>query len=287
MSAPEPAGAAGAAAPEGVCAICLEPHGQTWPGCGRGDCGRRFCAGCLDRWFGMKVEECQKFVLPVPCPGLCGRPVPATHWAKLMVKGREALDAYAGHARDLLCVRCHSCEATESLFAEAGTESGCSGAHRAPRFAKVLNDFQEGALPASELLAVFTAELHECPKRFEESGNMFFCGSGLDQRLQRLLREKALHLIPDVERRCALQLEALRRYPKIYTPCCGVRYCWNCKAGTHHEGISCEDFLNGELAVPCQRCPSCNAPTEKVECPGTCATVRCACGHRWRPDTCK
>jgi len=121
----------------------------------------------------------------------------------------------------------------------------------------------------------------------QESGNTFFCGSGLDQRLQRLLRERVLHLIPDVERRCALHLEALRRHPKIYTPCCGVRYCWKCKAGTHHEGTSCDDFLNGELAVACQRCPSCHAPTERAECPGTCATVRCACGHRWRPDPCK
>lgn len=270
-----------------VCAICFDSFEQVSSGCGRNDCGQRFCAACLDHWFAIKLEESSKFVLPVPCPGRCGRPVPAKHWCSFVKKGETELRSYEDKARGLLGFRCGSCGNSETLFAEAATESGESRMSHAKLFSQILEEFQEGIVTEAEVVQVFTDMLRANTKMFEESGNMYFRGNSVDQRLQNMLREKVLHLIPDIERRCALHLEALRKHPKIFAPCCGTRFCWNCKAGTHHEGTSCEDYMNGEMAVQCLRCPNCNTPTEKIDCPGSCATVRCACGHRWRPSTCK
>merc|ERR1712224_362415 len=102
------------------------------------------------------------------------------------------------------------------------------------------------------------------------------CNSILDLSARQL--RGVLSLIPDVERRCALHLACLRRYPLIWTPCCGAEICWRCQISGHHPGMTCEEFQRNELAVDCQFCPACGVATQKTE---GCSHIICLCGENW------
>merc|ERR1711977_459793 len=102
------------------------------------------------------------------------------------------------------------------------------------------------------------------------------CDSILDLR-PRVLR-KALQLVPDIERRCALHLACVRRHPAIWTPCCAAEVCMRCQIAGHHEGMTCEEVQRNQLEVECQFCPSCGVPTQKTE---GCDHIICLCGQNW------
>merc|ERR1711977_207593 len=102
------------------------------------------------------------------------------------------------------------------------------------------------------------------------------CDSILDLR-PRVLR-KALQLVPDIERRCALHLACVRRHPLIWTPCCGAAVCLRCQVAGHHEGMTCEEVQRNQLEIECQFCPSCGVPTQKTE---GCDHIICLCGADW------
>jgi len=90
---------------------------------------------------------------------------------------------------------------------------------------------------------------------------------------------KVLRLISDVERRSALHLAQLRRFPKIRTPCCGVEYCFKCQVSTWHPERTCEQVL--QHAIEVQFCPTCGVPTQRTE---GCSHMVCPCGTHWTWD---
>mmetsp|Transcript_168280 Transcript_168280/g.540643 ORF Transcript_168280/g.540643 Transcript_168280/m.540643 type:complete len:425 (-) Transcript_168280:150-1424(-) len=92
------------------------------------------------------------------------------------------------------------------------------------------------------------------------------------------LAEDVLPLIDDVERRTALHLAQLRRYPKIWTPCCHMEYCFKCQVGSWHDGRTCEQVLEREAAVEVQFCEGCGVPTQRTE---GCSHMICLCGASW------
>lgn len=89
--------------------------------------------------------------------------------------------------------------------------------------------------------------------------------------------EKIPAWITDPERRAALQLAFLQRYPMICTPCCSVRMCFKCKTyGWHTE--SCSERQRREMGQRVCFCPHCGVPTVKSE---GCDHMLCVCGTDW------
>jgi len=87
-----------------------------------------------------------------------------------------------------------------------------------------------------------------------------------------------LLMIKDIERRAALQVAFLRRYPMIKTPCCQVPFCFTCQLGGWHEGQTCKEIQALEAAVDVQFCPGCGVPTQRTE---GCSDMVCLCGKHW------
>ncbi|CAK0891773.1 unnamed protein product, partial [Prorocentrum cordatum] len=67
----------------------------------------------------------------------------------------------------------------------------------------------------------------------------------------------------DPERRLAIQLAWMHRFPKQRTPCCGERFCFRCKVSSWHRGITCEERLGTEKARQAQLCPGCGVPVQR------------------------
>jgi len=91
--------------------------------------------------------------------------------------------------------------------------------------------------------------------------------------------EKFFSLILDPERRFVLQLEFMKQYPKIKTPCCNREHCFMCKVQGHHEGRTCDEVQRDTLGIECQCCPECGVPTVKTE---GCSHIICPCGRHWQ-----
>jgi hypothetical protein len=89
-----------------------------------------------------------------------------------------------------------------------------------------------------------------------------------------------LQLIQDAERRLALQLAFVRRFPFInHLGCsCGSDVCFKCKISEHHEGETCEDKQRAMCDVDAQFCPSCGVATIRTE---GCSSMICICGTYW------
>ncbi|CAM9206981.1 unnamed protein product, partial [Choristocarpus tenellus] len=71
--------------------------------------------------------------------------------------------------------------------------------------------------------------------------------------------------VRDLERRCALQLAWLRRYPQVRTECCNQEMCFKCKTSGWHLGLTCAEKQAEGLNEGVQSCPGCNVPTIKSE----------------------
>lgn len=84
--------------------------------------------------------------------------------------------------------------------------------------------------------------------------------------------------IEDLERRLALQLAWLHRFPRQRTPCCGEQFCFRCKVSSWHRGVTCNDRLRSEKARQAQLCPGCGVPTQRSE---GCRKITCVCGRVW------
>merc|ERR1712014_313592 len=88
-----------------------------------------------------------------------------------------------------------------------------------------------------------------------------------------------LRIIPDIERRVALQLAFLRRWPFLNHTGCGraCQMCFKCKTSGHHSD-TCEQQQRRELKVDLQFCPACGVATQKTE---GCNQMVCVCGKYW------
>lgn len=58
-----------------------------------------------------------------------------------------------------------------------------------------------------------------------------------------------LSLIVDVERRSAVALAMLRKFPKVYTRCCIAPHCFKCKIAGFHDGETW-----AMASAPCSAC---------------------------------
>jgi hypothetical protein len=183
-------------------------------------------------------------------------------------------------AERILNFRCSACDSTGTLL-----EEGVPAASREI----ALRSYLQGLRPAQQKLirktwAAFAAGLGSADDMLDA-----LTGLGSADEMLAALDAPAdtsesddlktvLQLISDVERRCTLHLTALRRDPKIVTPCCGEMYCFKCKIASHHDGMTCEEVQQMELEVECQFCPWCGIATQKTE---GCEHIICICGRDW------
>jgi len=93
-------------------------------------------------------------------------------------------------------------------------------------------------------------------------------------------------LIVDTERRAALTLAFLRKFPMMKTPCCSTDMCFKCKTDGHHgpsehcfaKPRTCVQMAKEEAEIDAQFCPACGVATVRSE---GCNHIICVCGHHW------
>ncbi|RLN15148.1 hypothetical protein BBJ28_00022197 [Nothophytophthora sp. Chile5] len=96
-----------------------------------------------------------------------------------------------------------------------------------------------------------------------------------DEELYRILRS-----IRDPERRAALLLAYLYKYPSIRTNCCGRNVCFNCKRQTDHMVCESDSFDESACMIQCRHC---HVTIVKVE---GCDAIQCLCGFgmNWQQE---
>lgn len=104
---------------------------------------------------------------------------------------------------------------------------------------------------------------------------------GIINSMQGPQGSKILRLVFDLERRIALQLAFLRKFPFISDQGCECKAptCFKCKRKGHHIGKTCAEIQNAELLCEVQYCPQCKIATIKTE---GCNAIICVCGAYWQ-----
>jgi len=205
----------------------------------------------------------------VRCP-VCNKRLATATWSSLV--GEQTLTKYRENARALLTYRCAACDETSSYFSATGV-SRDPFAVLAPEVCERLGEawrrFFLAESSAEDFLQVILEE-HSCGHRS--------CGTP-PARLSKIFGSSGSALwISDLERRLAVQLAWMQRFPRQRTPCCGERFCFRCKVSSWHRGISCQERLQTEKARQAQLCPGCGVPTQRSE---GCRKMTCVCGRVW------
>merc|ERR1712224_54099 len=149
------------------------------------------------------------------CPSAsCKRRVPMTAWVPYVQE--EQVASYKKSAEGLMNFRCGNCDQTGTLLVDGIAESerpdkmktfvsqikATGGVNSLLALKKEWDRFANGATVADEVLDAILKGFHL--KDIAELAH-----------LENEVLERALGLIPDVERRCMLHLAFLRRCPKI------------------------------------------------------------------------
>eukprot|EP00746_Dinoflagellata_sp_MGD_P165018 gnl/MRDRNA2_/MRDRNA2_94048_c0_seq1.p1 gnl/MRDRNA2_/MRDRNA2_94048_c0~~gnl/MRDRNA2_/MRDRNA2_94048_c0_seq1.p1 ORF type:complete len:472 (-),score=96.31 gnl/MRDRNA2_/MRDRNA2_94048_c0_seq1:231-1646(-) len=249
-------------------------------GCGHADCSATLCIACLQRYFTDTVESTRYTVRSMRCPSpLCRRRIPMEKWMPYVQPEHRAL--YIQGAQDLLNLRCADCDTTGTLLTDA-----VSSEERTAKL-KVLYSKAKGLGGVETIDALkrkwarYADGIGNADEVLDALLSMMQMGISDLVVKQPDVLNSILELIPDVERRCTLHLECLRRCPKIVTPCCHSDFCWKCKISGHHEGLTCEEVQRAEIEVECQFCPGCGVATQKTE---GCDHIVCLCGMDWTWD---
>jgi len=257
------------------CCICMELFSacQLWH-CGRDVCGgKAFCSNCL-RQHAEAVIDSGLYAAPaVRCP-VCNLRLATTAWAPLVKE--ETFAKYQENARALLTYRCAACDETGSYLrpgmeghASAGKPFGMLGTEARERLWMAWEAFFLAEVPAEKFLQTILDEF-SCGHRK---------GGAPPSSMNKVLGPSGqANWIEDLERRLALQLAWLHRFPRQRTPCCGEQFCFRCKVSSWHRGVTCNERLRSEKARQAQLCPGCGVPTQRSE---GCRKITCVCGRVW------
>lgn len=255
----------------GQCCICFEPFpAEQLRHCGRQDCGKSaYCLQCLRRHAEVVVADGLYAVPCVRCPS-CNKRLATEAWTPLV--GSAALTKYRENARALLTYRCAACDETSSYLANSSPARDPFAAAEPDVRARLLEAWRKfflGDCLAEDFLQAIFKE-HGCAHR---------TGGGPPTRLSRVFGPSGgAPWVADLERRLAVQLAWMHRFPRQRTPCCGEHFCFRCKVSSWHRGISCRERLQAEKARQAQACPGCSVPTQRSE---GCRKITCVCGHSW------
>lgn len=253
------------------CCICLEDFPScNLRHCGRADCGKSaYCLDCL-RQHAETVVHGGLYAAPsVRCPS-CNRRLGTESWASTV--GEQTLLKYYQNARALLTYRCAACDETGSYFTESSSSRdpfATLDLEVCERLGGAWHRFFLAHDSAEDFLQAILDE-HGCSHR---------SGGSPPAKLSKVFGPSgSAPWISDLERRLALQLAWMHRFPKQRTPCCGERFCFRCKVSSWHRGISCQERLQTEKARQAQACPGCGVPTIRSE---GCRKITCVCSRVW------
>eukprot|EP00929_Paragymnodinium_shiwhaense_P006803 TRINITY_DN110764_c0_g1_i1.p1 TRINITY_DN110764_c0_g1~~TRINITY_DN110764_c0_g1_i1.p1 ORF type:complete len:1400 (-),score=415.85 TRINITY_DN110764_c0_g1_i1:154-4353(-) len=260
----------------GMCCICFEAmDASNLRHCGRPSCGKAaYCLGCLKIHAQTVVEDGLYAVPAVRCPS-CNQRVATEAWSYLV--DEKCFSKYHRNAQALLTYRCAACDETSSYFSSSLSVHSkdpfyALEADARKRVAEGWSSYFLGESTAEEFLQVLLDE-HGCGHRK---------GGSPPAKMAKVVGASGGAVwIADLERRLALQLAFMHRYPRQRTPCCGERFCFKCKISSWHRGTSCRERLQSEKARQAQLCPGCGVPTQRSE---GCSKITCVCGHIWDWD---
>lgn len=266
------------------CCICLEefPVSDLYH-CGRTSCGdRAFCHDCL-RQHAESVIDSALYAAPcVRCP-VCNMRLATKAWAPLVQE--EKFSKYKENARALLTYRCAACDETGSYLPTSSFEEGSRGGAFAG---------SQGKYPFAMLDSDARQRLSDIWQQFflaDASAETFLqavldefscghrCGGHPPSSMSKVLGPSGeATWIEDLERRLAMQMAWMHRFPRQRTPCCGEQFCFKCKVSSWHRGVTCNERLQSEKARQAQSCPGCGVPTQRSE---GCRKITCVCGRVW------
>jgi len=315
---PAPTGCNDAA--EGECRICFErrPLARVCDACpvSNGAC----CVECLRTYFTTVVKDALYAMPMILCP-LCRGRIRTADWAPY-VSGptHDKYLGNASALCSIRCPACD--EATSLFSAPSAAPAGASGELQAARqraaglrahlereelwcdllVARAAALKRRANCSGSEVIDAVESKTMLAASRLVGEWRNFECaeicadefvtriyctwppgrGAQLPRSLERAMRRRVPLCIDDPERRLALQLAWLRRYPKVRTTCCKERVCFKCKVRGWHRGVSCEERQRMEAGRDAQQCPNCGVPTTRSE---GCDHIRCVCGAEWTWQT--
>jgi len=261
------------------CCICLESFSKSelWH-CGRESCGMKaFCSDCL-RQHAEAVIDSGLYAAPaVRCPVCNGRLATVT-WAPFVKE--ETFAKYHENARALLTYRCAACDETGSYLRTGDGPHGLPGNAGKYPFAMLGTEAQERLWRAWQ--EFFLAEV-SAEKFLQAVLEEFSCGhrkgGAPPSSMGKVLGASGqANWIEDLERRLAMQLAWMNRFPRQRTLCCGEQFCFRCKVSSWHRGVTCNERLRTEKARQAQLCPGCGVPTQRSE---GCRKITCVCGRVW------
>lgn len=267
----------------GRCGICFSDDVQVGRFCGRNSCDGYFCSDCMQH-HASSFAEGSFYAMPwLKCPG-CAARLPTQSWLHLI--SEDLRQQYLRNGKSLLTFRCPSCHSPGTLFKEEleneeaiakERELAESLGEQSTRLKQMWQAFANATESTDAFVPAVVAFLEAyCTKKDEEhepqeDAQVF--SPTLSWAVPRMLAS-----VKDPERRCCLQLGLLRKFPKMFTPCCDAKICFKCKVKDWHPGISCEDRQREEMSKAVQFCPSCGVATVKSE---GCDHIVCVCGTDW------
>lgn len=192
--------------------------------------------------------------------------------------GAETFDRYTGFARALLSLRCSGCDETDTLFVH---EACCASGRGALQSAVFEGASPERRRAVCKAWARFSRAECSAEDMLDELLRLPLASGiseGAGEGVRTLVEEVVFNLVEDPERRLALQLAWLWRFPHISTRCCGEPMCFRCKVKGWHEGLTCVERQKSEAGREAQICPGCNVPVVKSE---GCNHIVCVCGREW------
>mmetsp|Transcript_13162 Transcript_13162/g.19154 ORF Transcript_13162/g.19154 Transcript_13162/m.19154 type:complete len:826 (+) Transcript_13162:55-2532(+) len=258
-----------------------------------------FCRGCLQRHCEMTVVDTRYSAGPVRCPGpKCGCRLPIELWHDFV--SRPSLLQYTHAPRQLMAMRCPSCDVVRGLFPRLCMES----TNRYEVYKEIIDNFlSKGSVDSREAVMGIVMAWHlfssgkASPEETIDSIHNVCGFQSVDDLLDLMMGDSyesfddddnvdplagpaqgLLSLICDVERRAALALALLRKHPFIRLHCCSNKVCFKCKVDGHHEGQTCEERQAAEMSIEAQFCPACGVPTIRSE---GCSHIVCVCGAHW------
>lgn len=275
------------------CCICLESVPNVLSGlCRRASpapsssapCDAAFCSDCFSQHCEMIISGSRYSAAPVRCPGAgCGLRLPMEVWHRHV--SAIGLLQYTHAPRQLLSIRCPSCDRVTDLFPRAamGREGRLAVYERV--FNLLTTNRESNMMKLAQVWHRFSLG-EETPQdtieNFKDIINKETC-SGDDPLMDILMgglegEGGLLSLVVDVERRAALSLSLLRTDPFVQLKCCDSPVCFKCKVDGHHEGQTCEERQMEEMDIEAQFCPQCGVATVRSD---GCRHIVCVCGAHW------
>jgi len=240
-------------------------------------CGEKaFCTDCL-RQHAEAVIDSGLYAAPaVRCP-VCNQRLATVAWAPLVKE--ETFAKYHENARALLTYRCAACDETGSYLRAVDGPHGLPASGKYPftmlgteareRLWRAWQEFFLAEVPAEKFLQAVLEEF-SCGNRK---------GGAPPSSMSKVLGPSGqANWIEDLERRLAVQLAWMNRFPQQRTLCCGEQFCFRCKVSSWHRGVTCNERLRCEKARQAQLCPGCGVPTQRSE---GCRKITCVCGRVW------